>query len=461
MKIEEILEKYKEDFSKLATYLCQDLKERDIEKNRKEYEGEHVILDRPLKTAGTGKTLKKVDQAKLVIRFQEKIVEMAISFLFGEPVKLSLNNQEEKYKVAFDLIQDVWKKNKLDYFNRKLTRRLMIETKAAELWYTLIDENNIKHVKVALLCDKNGDEIYPHFDENGDMDAFVRRYNLKELDEKTYEHIDIYTAAKTILGVKKDTWQLTKKENMAGKIPVIYYDRDEPEWESVQTEIDKIEMLLSKFSDTNDYFGAPTLKIFGKIINPPEKGEVGRTLRFKGEQGAEGKTVYGDAKYLTWEHAPESIKIEYDILKDIIYSMTSTPDLSFNNVKGLTQTSGETLKFLFMDAILKAKSSEELFGEALTRRLNLLKAMLGVVSVKDKQNLDELDIAIEFGDVLPKSITELVKSLSIARGGDSIMSQEEAVRKNPLVSNAEEDLDRLNKEKEKSEVANLGESFNV
>jgi len=41
------------------------------------------------------------------------------------------------------------------------------------------------------------------------------------------------------------------------------------------------------------------------------------------------------------------------------------------------------------------------------------------------------------------------------------MSQEEAVRKNPLVSNAEEDLDRLNKEKEKSEVANLGESFNV
>jgi len=110
---------------------------------------------------------------------------------------------------------------------------------------------------------------------------------------------------------------------------------------------------------------------------------------------------------------------------------------------------------------LKAKSSEELFGEALTRRINLLKAMLGVVSVKDKQNLDELDIAIEFGDVLPKSITELVKSLSIARGGDSIMSQEEAVRKNPLVSNAEEDLDRLNKEKEKSEVANLGESFNV
>jgi len=178
---------------------------------------------------------------------------------------------------------------------------------------------------------------------------------------------------------------------------VIYYDRDEPEWESVQTEIDKIEMLLSKFSDTNDYFGAPTLKIFGKIINPPEKGEVGRTLRFKGEQGAEGKIEYGDAKYLTWEHAAESIKIEYDILKDIIYSMTSTPDLSFNNVKGLTQTSGETLKFLFMDAILKAKSSEELFGEALTRRINLLKAMLGVVSVKDKQNLDELDIAIEFG----------------------------------------------------------------
>ena len=71
-----------------------------------------------------------------------------------------------------------------------------------------------------------------------------------------------------------------------------------------------------------------------------------------------------------------------------------------------------------------------------------------------------MNISIQFGDVLPKSITELVKSLSTARGGEAIMSGDEAVRQNPLVSDAEEDIKRLEEEK-KGEVGSLGESFNV
>jgi len=457
MNIKEILEKHGEDFAKLTEVLCKDRIDRDIEKYRKEYIGEHSILDRPDKIAGKGKTLKRIPQAKLVIRYQKKIVNMAVSFLFGDPIKLILGNKEDKYQETFSLIDDVWTKNKLDYFNKKLARRLFVETKAAELWYTTIDKENKKHIKVALLCEKNGDDIYAHFNENGDMDAFIRRYKLEDPDGKSYEHVDIYTAENFIYGIKKDVWQTEKKDNLYKKIPVIYYDQDEPEWTSVESEIDRSEMLISKFADTNDYFGAPILKIKGKITNPPEKEEVGRILRFKGETNAEGKMDYGDADYLVWKNAPEATKIEYDILKDIIYSITSTPDLSFNNVQGLTKTSGEALKFLFMDAILKSKDKEELFGEALTRRINLLKAILSVTDVKAKQSLEELDISIEFGDILPRSVTELVKSLSMARGGDAIMSNDEAVRQNPLVSDAEEDIKRM--EKEKGETSKLGESY--
>ncbi|MBA7546507.1 hypothetical protein ES705_38899 [subsurface metagenome] len=84
------------------------------------------------------------------------------------------------------------------------------------------------------------------------------------------------------------------------------------------SEIDRVEMLISKSADTNDYFGAPTLKIKGKIADPPEKGEVGKMLRFTGKAGPDGKTDYGDAEYLTWTHAPEAVKLEYETLKDII-----------------------------------------------------------------------------------------------------------------------------------------------
>jgi len=459
MNIKDILEKYSNDFSKLTTVLCKDPKERDVETYKKEYQGEHDILLRPQKTVGKGATMKLVQQAKLVIRYQRKIVNMAVSFLFGDAVKLVLGNKEDNLQDTFTLIQDVWDKNKLDYFNRKLARRLFVETKVAELWYVIIDNDNAKHIKVSLLCNENGDEIFPHFNENGDLDAFLRRYKLEDVDEKTYEHIDIYTADSFIYGIKKDVWVIEKKENLYGKIPVIYYEQSEPEWMSVQSEIDRSEMLISKFADTNDYFGSPTLKIKGKITNPPDKAEVGKILQFTGEVNSEGKMDYGDAEYLTWEHAPEAIKMEYDTLKDIIYSITSTPDLSFSNVKGITKTSGEALKFLFMDSILKAKDKEEIFGEALTRRINLLKAILSVTDIKEATNLQELDVSVKFGSILPQDITETIKALSTARGGDVIMSQDEAVRQNPLVSDAEEDIKRL--EGEKKETSDLGESYNA
>jgi SPP1 family phage portal protein len=457
MNIKEILEKYESDFSKLTTVLCKDPVERDIEAYKKQYEGEHDILNRPVKTIGKGATLKTIAQAKLVIRYQRKIVNMAVSFLFGKPIKLILDNKEDKYQETFSLINNIWDKNKLDYFNKKLARRLFVETKVAELWYVIIDSDNVKHIKVALLCNQNGDDIYAHFDNNGDLDAFTRRYKLEGADGKTYEHLDIYTAENFFFGVKKEAWQVEKKENLYGKIPIIYYAQTEPEWASVQSEIDRIEMLVSKSADTNDYFGSPTLKIKGKITNPPEKGEVGKMLRFTGEAGPDGKTDYGDAEYLTWTHAPEAVKLEYETLKDIIYSITSTPDLSFNNVQGLTKTSGEALKFLFMDSILKAKDKEEIFGEGLTRRINLLKAILSITDVKSKKSLEELDISIQFGDILPQSVTEIVKSLSTARGGEAIMSQDEAVRQNPLVSDAEEDIKRM--EEEKGKTSKLGESY--
>jgi len=457
MKIEDILKMYGEDFKKLTELLCKDPKERDLELYEKQYTGDHEIKNRPDKIIGKDKTLKRIPQAKEVIQFQKKIVNMAVSFLFGDPMKLILGNKEDKFQGAFSLIDDIWKKDKLDYFNKKLTRRLFVETKVAELWYTIIDNENNKYIKVSLLCKKNGDDIYAHFNENGDMDAFTRRYKLEDIDGKSYEHVDIYTADKVMKGTKKESWEVEEKDNLFKKIPVIYYDQDEPEWMSVQTEIDRIEMLISKFADTNDYFGAPIIKLKGKIKNPPEKGEIGKTLQFEGEAGAEGKIEYGDASYLTWKHVPEATKLEYETLKDIIYSQTSTPDLSFNNIQGLTKTSGEALKFLFMDAILKAKDKEELFGESLTRRINLLKAILSITNVKEAKNLQELDISIKFGNILPQDMSELIKALSTARGGDVIMSEKEAIRQNPLVEDSEEDIKRI--EEERGKLSKLGESY--
>lgn len=458
MDIQSILDKYGKDFKKILSILEDDPIKRDVSKWQDQYDGKHIILEKEDKLVGPKGEKKFVKAIKNVITLQKKVVSSAVSFLFGEPVKLILNSED---KETFDLINNVWITNKLKYFNKKLARKVFVETKVAELWYVKKLEGQEAKIKVVLLCKSNGDEIYAHFDDLGDMDAFLRKYSLDNIDGKSEDHADIYLETKTIQGVNKQGgWETVDVPNMFEKIPVIYYSQNEPEWKDVQTEIDRIEDLLSKFGDTNDYFGSPILKLKGEIENPPTKEEVGKILRFKGSINDKGDMVYsGDADYLTWEQAPESIKMEYDMLKDIIYGMTSTPDLSFNNVKGLSSLSGIAIKLMFTDSILKAKDKEELFGECLTRRNNLLKAIVSTVSVKHKIKLEELDISLEFGSVLPTDLDEIIKSLSLARGGEPIMSEETAVRQNPLVPDADADIESMGKEKES--LPGLGESFEV
>ena len=446
------------DFSKVVNSLSKDPIDRNIEQYRKQYEGKHKILDRLPKTIGSGSNKKIVDVAKLVITFQKKIVNLASSFLFGKPVSLVLNNQSTSLQRVFQYILDVWKSNKIDFFNVELARTVMIETKAAELWYFTPE----KEIKVTLLCEKKGDVIYAHFDDYGDMDAFLRKYQTVDAKGQAIHHNDIYTADKIYYGtLTGGNWNVEEKANIIGKIPVIYYDQERPEWADVQTEIDRIENLISKFSDTNDYFGSPLLQIKGNVTAPPEKEDVGKTITVEGDINPNTGTVdyNGGIEFITWDRAPEAIEMEYKMLKDIIYSMTSTPDISFQNIKGTPNLSGIALKFLFTDALLKANMHHEVFGEGIERRLNVLKAMLGLIHLKDKKNIDDLDISITWGNILPSDLLETIKALSVSRAGDMIMSQETAVANNPFVKNAQEEMKTL--EKEQGKLASLGESYKV
>jgi len=57
--------------------------------------------------------------------------------------------------------------------------------------------------------------------------------------------------------------------------------------------------------------------------------------------------------------------------------------------------------------------------------------------------MDNADIDVKFSDVLPQETESLIRSLSIARGGEAIMSEETAVRMNPLVPDSETEIEKL------------------
>ena len=122
------------------------------------------------------------------------------------------------------------------------------------------------------------------------------------------------------------------------------------------------------------------------------------------------------------------------ILQGLIHSLTQTPDLSFDNVKGIGDISGIAMKFLFLDSTLKAMNKQEIFSEGFTRRINILKAIHSkIVNISEAKGFDNLEIGIEFNDVLPQNIQEIVDMLYTASGAKPIMSQKSAVNMNPLV----------------------------
>jgi SPP1 family phage portal protein len=478
MRIQEIMAL--NDPKKIFDKLCVDkIDSRDLSKNLNEFAGQHKILERPDKMIGKdaevladGKripsTKKIVSQAKLVLRIQDKIVRMAAAFLFGKPVKMILEESSNELDNSFELLKKTLRDVKIDYFNKRLARQVFIESKAAELWYLVpkmkADEKGDlqlegAEIKVVLLCKKRGDEIYPHFDEYGDMDAFIRRYSALDIKGRAIEYTEIYTAEKIYYykkSISGNSYETMVRKNLIGKIPVVYYDQEETEWAKVQRLIERLELVISKHADTNDYFASPSVVGKGEIESAPTKEEVGKFFQIKAEYDEAGKPEYGSLEYLTWDQSPESLRLEIQNLLKFIYSLTETPDLSFNNLKDIgSNLSGIAIQMMFLDSILKSYEKQEIFGEGLDRRVNILKAMLSQINVKEKAGLDKMVINHEFGSIMPENVKEIIESLAESRPGANLISEETAMKHHPFVSNHESEGKLMAEEKKQD----MGESY--
>lgn len=417
---------------------------------KKQYDPkQHDITDttkRPDKLVTTDEGSSTVPVARLPIAMQKKIVGRAATFLCGNPIKLAANPSTPDQEALISVIQKTWDDNKLDYESKVLAKLMMSELEVAELWYTepadatywigTPNEGAQFRLRMKMLANKYGDTLYPVFNNAGDMIAFGRAYSLKEGD-KTVDHFDLYTDVTIYLGSKTDAgWQVASQANAIGKIPVIYYSQELPEWSDVQELIDRLEKSFSNLADTVDYFGSPMIKVKGEVVGFAKKGEQGKVLEMKEN---------ADADYLAWDQSPESVKLEQMNLISMIHNLTDTPDISFEQLKGMGAFSGIALKMLFMGAHMKAAEHEEVFGKSVQRRVNFLKAALAKINVKLEPAL-ALSIKPVFEYFLPKNEQEKVDMLMTATGNKPILSRKTAVALNPFVEDPEKELANIQEE---------------
>lgn len=400
--------------------------------------------------------------ARLVVPLQKHIVNRAATFLCGNPITLSSGaTDDEAAKRLLLGVQTVWDDNKLDYKSKALAKMMMAETEAAEIWYAeplepgdTYWENVLKStasykLRVRLAARSKGDELFPIFDPLDNMIAFGRGYTQYDVTGKKVNHFDIYTAEQTYKNIEQDgAYISTTEPNPFGKIPVIYYSQPRAEWADVQSLIDRYEKELSNLADTNDYFGSPMMAVSGKVKSFAKKGETGKIIEL--EAGAALNVV-------TWQHAPESTKMELEKLENAIYDLTDTPNITFREMRGLGQLSGVALKMLFMAAHMKAADKEEIFGESIMRRINFLKAALTKIDV----GLEKVRLTIkpEFTYFVPtdeQGEVDLLASAVTAK----LMSSETAIKKMPesLITDATAEIDKI-KSEEPTDAQKLNNEF--
>lgn len=383
---------------------------------------------------------------KLPLNYPQYINEISVVFIYGRPVKWTLQgNNGDK---AFEAFKDVIKRTRFDSKVRQCKRLAGAETQSAMLFRVFRNNEGKPDVQIRVLARSKGDEIYSRWDIYENLVSFAWGYYVKEDSTHTVYHFDIFTP-EVIYRCKQTMtgWEVTPEENLIGKIPVILFQQ-EKEWTGVEPLIEREEYIGSRTADTNDYFSDPMFLIHEDIIkNMPEKGDENKTLRIRGNN-VDDVSKY--AKYLTWDSAPESKQKEVDWLQKHILSKTFTPNIDFDNMKGLSNVSGKALKQMMLLADIKASRHKESHDELLDRTSNLILAIIGnVLQVALKSECDNTVIAHEFQEPFGEDIKEVIENIAKAKDAE-MLSTEGAVELNPIIKDHALEMKRLAKEQEQS-----------
>ncbi len=408
--------------------------------------------DKRVKYSSGDKTEERTEYvARIALDMQKYIVGKSVSFCFGNPVEITYNAKTPEEKLITELIDEIMHDVKIHSHDRKVGRTLFTATEVAECWFTVeskdpgypIDAS--KKIKVMLFSPMDGDTLYPLFNEYGDLIAFSREYERTEFG-KTTTYFETYTDAEVLRyenegGKKWNPSEGYPKKHDFGKIPVIYGSQAKSEWQDVQQMIDRLEKLLSNFADTNDYHASPTIVTKGVVAGFASKGEQGKIIQIDGD---------GDARYMSWDRAPESVKLEIETLLNLIHMFTQTSNLSFESVKGIGAVSGIALRLLFTDAHLKVKDKQEVLDEYLQRRMNLLKTIIASEFPKQRLAVSKLRITTKIRPWMIDDAESLVKMLVDATAGKAVTSQKTAVKLAGLSSDSETEYAEILKEEQQA-----------
>lgn len=348
----------------------------------------------------------------------------------GIPVKRVYKPENDRQKEIANYIESIYERNRIDSVNNERCNMLFAGCEVLTLWYAIDERNNLYgfNSPLKLRC-RNfspmlGDDLYPLFDEYGDMIAMSVGYTRKK-GRKTVQYFDTYTSEKHIKWSNENgSWQEVENEDITlGKIPGIYMWRPTPIWEDTSKTVYEIEWALSRNGNYLRQNSKPLFVVFAdEAISYGDEKSPNKEFRSI-MQYPKGST----AQYITWQQAVENLKYYVGELRSLFFTQLQLPDWSYEKMSQQA-LSGESRKQMFIDAQLKVKDESGRLIEFFDREMNVIKAFLKVMLGEQfHKDIDALKVEMI---ITPFAITDekdTINNLMAANGGEPIMSQRESI----------------------------------
>lgn len=368
---------------------------------------------------------------RITCNLQQLATKRMTELITGIPVRRVYKPENERQKEVAAYIEKIYERNRIDSVNIERCNMLFAGCEVMTLWYAVEERNNIYgfNSPLKMRC-RNfspmlGDELYPLFDEYGDMIALSIGYTRKKLG-KTVSYFDAYTADRHIKwsNERNSGWEVMEDEvNALGKIPAVYTFRPTPIWEDTSRIVFEIEWALSRNGNYLRKNSKPVFIVFAdEQIQYGDEQSQDREFRSI-MQYPKGST----AQYVTWQQAVENLKFYVAELRQSFFTQLQLPDWSYESMKS-NPMSGESRKQLFIDAQLKVKDESGRLIEFYDREVNVVKAF-AKASLPTSYHADIDALPVE-NVITPFTITDekdTITNLTTANGGKPLISHRESI----------------------------------
>lgn len=386
---------------------------------------------------------------RIALGFQKLAAKRMTELVTGIPVRRVFKPENDKQKEIATFIETVLDKNRIDSVNTDRLHRLFAGCEVMTLWYAIEQPNSLygRESPIKIRCrtfsPMLGDDLYPLFDEYGDMTAMSVGYQRKK-GRKNVRFFDTYTATKHIKwSTESGSWLEVENEDITlGKIPAIYSCRPRPIWEDTSSTVFEIEWSLSR---NGNYLRENSKPIF--CVFADEVVSYGNEKRPEQEAKAVMQYPKGStAAYVTWQQAVENLKFYVSELRNLYFTMLQLPDWSYEKMSQVA-LSGESRKQLFIDAQLKVNDEKGSLIEFFDREVNVIKTFANVIFGKSyAADIDALKVDIL---ITPFSISDEkddINNLMTANGGKPLMSQRESIERYGQSDDVDKTLQEIKEE---------------